>query len=766
MSIETISQQDLVALFEECLEPHLEFLPSILGGTRKDLVQAAIALASVLHQDRFDSQIIRLIVHNEYFHDCLQVLSARPKAAYLSVVLKSWDKFPIKNQSKLIPLLWKYGNKEEVTAFFMSRFANLDSTIRVTAMEALVRLGINEGRYFVFQRLMELTLPEQLDLLNVLFECDFELDFQTTKDVIQRFQDNSAVDIRAAYLRLLAKGDPELSLAQLTECLQRQPEMIISAAFDALIQLKLHEQIPEAFLQQYSSSKFYRLAMNVARIYGFRWQHSHDRDALAQGLRILSWLLNDDALDAKLAAIEGAHCFHEDPRVLEWIGSLLLSESDEELLKSAVEILKKHPASPAKKALLMKACERSIPALQQLALELLERHAESSMVPILLELIHKEKIRNPNVAFQAVSTLSYCILAKEEDEQKYFSLLSEDSSDMRRAVILGMQNWRSESSRRLLEREYQNCTGLNKSLAAFILFQKGVTYILDDLYDQLASDSSQDQKCSLLALSMIQRYLQDCPLVQISKDVLTNIELWHTQVASKKLEESVLKDFNIRILLPLRQLILSEKYQDAMQWIEKKAEDDAGWFLTLTRYWLMEKLEMPLEAEALLQITERAPDCILGHELLLSMYRNLRRKSEFVHHQLQLLEMKHRAYGQLLTCLNELPKETYETPMFLNIIKMIQTGGMPSDASMHQVLSSIYIKIKRYDFALEHLCYGYFANPSENWFLELASCFAKTGSRKEAKQVCKVAPKLGVSPAVRDKLEALESKISQDVGQE
>src|SRR5690606_14688880 len=125
--------------------------------------------------------------------------------------------------------------------------------------------------------------------------------------------------------------------------------------------------------------------------------------------------------------------------------------------------LKKHPASPAQKALLMKACERSIPALQQLALELLERHAESSMVPILLELIHKEKIRNPNVAFQAVSTLSYCILAKEEDEQKYFSLLSEDSSDMRRAVILGMQNWRSESSRRLLEREYQNCTGLNKS---------------------------------------------------------------------------------------------------------------------------------------------------------------------------------------------------------------------------------------------------------------------------------------------------------------
>ncbi len=761
---EKIGKEKIIQLLEESFGQHISFLDALLASPRKEIVQAALEVLQLIRKDGFDSQAIKLITVHEHFDEVLAIATLRPRKAYAPYLMKHWDDFPVRSQLKLMPALAKLGDPFEVSSFLVEKWNGMDPSIRVEAMATLLLTGDRETLDFVLQRMAAFPAEDELQVQGRFLRLGKEFDQRATTWFVEQFRTKEALDIRAGYLRLLALGEPDVGVQILIESLQRQPEIIVSAAFDALIHMNLQEQIPENLLELYSSSRFYRLAVNVARIYGIKFQKSQDRDALSRGMNIISWLLNDNTREARMAAIEGSRWFPGELRVVDWVGSLLLSTDDEEILEQAIAFLQDTPPTDALKQMLLKAFARGIPMLEQHSLRLLQRHADPDMSTMLLETVAKNRLTAPQVAAQAVSTLARCIVVAREGE--YFPLLKEEAPEILHAALEGMVHWRSENSRRVLEKEYQNYSGTSRAIAADVLFQKGVSYIPDDIHALLASDHPTEQRIGLVGLKRMLLHVRETPADALSADLISNIELWHVEAMRRRLEASVLEGFEPRRVLPLRLLLLQEKYEEALQYIERKQEEieEPCWYMNLGYQIVNEKLGRETEAEPLLQLIEKAPHHVSGHEFILNFYRRLRRRSEFVHHQLQLLEIKHNCYGQLLHGLNEMPKEEYESSFCLNLMKLIQSASLPSDISLHQVLSQAFLKLRQPELAYEHLVYGVFNIAQNQWYVDTVTCALKTGRPAIARQILKLAPKLGLPPATLSKLKTLQEKMDAAKG--
>ena len=77
-------------------------------------------------------------------------------------------------------------------------------------------------------------------------------------------------------------------------------------------------------------------------MYALNYITDKHKESLQIGIRILSFLMNEESKEAKLAAIKAAYNFDSDPRIVDWIGSMLISETDQEVCECAFKFLIKH----------------------------------------------------------------------------------------------------------------------------------------------------------------------------------------------------------------------------------------------------------------------------------------------------------------------------------------------------------------------------------------------------------------------------------------
>ena len=170
----------------------------------------------------------------------------------------------------------------------------------------------------------------------------------------------------------------KIAVPTIIDSLSNCPEALITEAIQALIRLRLHAQIPSSFLTQYSSSSHYGLSCAVAQVYALNYITDKDKESLQIGIRIISFLMNEESKEAKLAAIKAANNFDSDPRIVDWIGSMLISETDQEVCEYAFKFLIKHVNENVKQ-FFIKALDKDQSQLKVLALNGLARFEDSEL---------------------------------------------------------------------------------------------------------------------------------------------------------------------------------------------------------------------------------------------------------------------------------------------------------------------------------------------------------------------------------------------------
>ena len=113
--------------------------------------------------------------------------------------------------------------------------------------------------------------------------------------------------------------------------------------------------------------------------------------------------MNQNAKEAKLAAIQAAHSFDSDPRVIDWVGSLLISEVDPEVCENAYQFLIHHTSEKVKQFFI--AVEKGQSQLRVLALTGLEKFEDSDLFEFLSDQA-RNSIDDSEVAAAAIAAMS------------------------------------------------------------------------------------------------------------------------------------------------------------------------------------------------------------------------------------------------------------------------------------------------------------------------------------------------------------------------
>jgi hypothetical protein len=539
-------------------------------------------------------------------------------------------------------------------------------------------------------------------------------------------------------------------------------ESVICAGLDGLLRAKKFNLIPGKILQSHASSRFFPLAAKVAEAYSLLSREKPHKDYFNKGMMIISSLLNESSREAKLSAITGGEFFRSDGRMVDWIGSLLFSETESEVFDKIFDFLQKCDGNTLK-PLLVKACERNIPDLTVRALQVFEFLHFPELFDFLVELAHKQKHNHPLVAAAAVFAAAASIPEGREDD--FVKFLDDDSVDLQRAAILGLGRVSPGIACKALEQRYQNFSGISLTQTEFVLFQKGAPYILDDLLMMLSKDNHSEQKVAVQALTEIFKWLRTIDPEEIEQDVVNNIQVWCREAETRaKASQSFFDDFDLSLLYELRKLSLREDYELMREKAEALCNIHAdNFFLQVAVIYSNHCLSGEIVPETCFQVVSRADDFMLVYACLNKWYLRCKHKKEFLLNQLHIVEILHGYYGEILRLVNNIPRSDLEGPVFLNLLKIAQNASLPSDASLHTMFAQIMIKFRDYEKAFRQLLFGFFTNPGRNYMLELASAALKCGYLQKAAEICSLgAEEENLTDSQKEKFNRLNEKI-QDI---
>lgn len=748
--------QGVIEILHTILEGHFEFLPEILKSRKKDLVQAALELMALLRTQKFDKVLEDVSFLKEHFQPSLALIRSKPETRYSKLLLKNIFDFNRNQQEEILTSLLHFSNSSDISRYLMKNVGKFHEVLKPLVMQLLIDLGQKEGIQYVLELVPELETGAQVEVLSHLRLAEVKFNTDQTRLITARVRDLSNVEEKAANLALLSKADQSLAFPLIMEHLTRQAEIVACASFEALIDLGKYDQITSSLLEQYASSRHFQLAKNVAIVYSKKYKAQNDEEDLKRGLNVLSYLLNESSRDAQLAAIQAASSFVGEPRVIDWIGSLLLSESDDQILDLVLDFLGQHQTDEVKQ-LLVKAVGRDIELIKVRALKLLAPYEDSSLFSFYHETLGKEQ-ESPQICEAAIEAMSFAIPPEREEEYK--ALLVHENLEVQRAAILGLRNWFSDGLKNALERSYQDYAGMNRSLAAYILFRMGVPYILDDLYEMLSSEKPTEQKVSLVAVKMLYEYVKETPPERLSKEVLSNLEIWYREAEARFAKEDVLLDFDVSRVLSTRARVLNGEIDSVIEALEAQLEKQENFYLELALLYLKCKNREDIVPEQALKLISQASGCMISYQVLDQYYKTKKRKTEFLVNQLRMREAQHQYYAEILEILNGFSQEEMSSKVFVNLLKILQKGSLPANQELHHLFSQIYVKLKKYHKAYKHLTFCFLTNKENSYFVELASSCLKCGYWEKADQICIEGLKYcSKDEDIRSKLEALRKKI-------
>ena len=753
-----IATENQLDILINILEKHFNYFPSILKGSRKELIDATLRLIADMGLKRFDKFIESLEMFKIHFPGCLEVARSRPNQRTLKILLSHLDDFPQRDQIAIYSILPDFPFPDQITKFLIKKHPQIPKSLEKDVLTCLVRIGTEAGIHYCINRVMALDDELHLHILREIGQKDLSFDLDRTREFIQRFESLPNADIKAGYLILISRGHEEFGFPMLINCLSKHPEPIVDAAIGSLIRMERYEQISQSLLDLYSSSRCYGLSMNIGIIHGIRYRVNQDPLALSQGMKIISYLLNEDSREAQLAAIEVANYFASDLRVVNWISSLLLSENHPALLEKALCYLEENPGDSVKEALL-KAYDRDIPMIKLRTLEILASYEDQGLFDFYMEISEKEK-SNPALAAAALLTASRGVPKGKEDLIAPY--LKSEFNEIQSSAILAVLNCATQSLTGALERNYTHFTGKIRSLAALALFRLGVPYILDDLLAMLASEQSNDQKIAVEAIHEIFKYMQSTPVERISGEVLNLLEIYYRDSEFRDARESVLSLAEIPHILRIRELLLRGNAEEALQQLERiKTKDSQSFFLELAQLSILHQLGRDIEPEACLRLTNEDPGCILPYQILSNYLKKRKRKSEYLVNQLKLHEAIHNYNGDILRILGEFPMDEIGNHIYQKMMKIIASGGLPGNFETHQILHEIYWNRREYHRSFRHLCYGLFTMKQDEYLVDLINSAGKCGYLDRASAICEVSLKLNLKEDTAKKIARLLEGIEQ-----
>jgi hypothetical protein len=758
-----IQAESLLDILGTILHNHFGYLPSILKGSRKELVDSSLKLIAEIRLHRFDSYIESFEMFKVNFPGCLEVARNKPTKGILKVLLKNLSEFPVRDQLGIYSVLPEFPYPDEITNFLISRHASVEEVVEKDLLICLIQLGTKKGLNFCLERVLDLDKTVHCQILQSLLLKKSRFDRETTRVLVQRFNQSETPELKACYLSLASRGDEELIFSTLVKSLTKQPEPIVNAAIEALIELGRHEQLSVQILELYSNSRFYRLSMNVGKVYGIRFQKSQDSDALSQGMKILSYLLNEDSRDAQLAALEIAEYYVMDSRVLDWVSSLLLSESHAQLLDRVMSFLGANPGESVKQVL-KKAYDRELPNFKGRVLDILGSYEDLELFEFFMEVTKTEAaLEDPSLACKALISASKAVPEGQGDRIQTY--LSHEKPEIQAAAIECVRFYNGEGMRASLERNYTKYTGRNRTRAATVLFGLGVPYVLDDLLSMLASEQPQDQKIAIDALHQIYCFVRDTPLDFISREVIDLLEIAYRETESRLAKESLLTESEVSPFLQVRLWELEGKTEQALEFLNQpQFEDSESFFLDLGKIYFARKLGMDVEPEICLRLMNQDAGCLLPYEILGAQLREKKRKTEFLVNQVKLLEIVHHYNGEVLEMLGEFSQEEMNSALFKNLLKFCQTGGLPKNHTLHNILFQVHINLRHYHQAFRHMCYAFLTLESPNYLVEFATAAIKCGYLEKGSKICKEGIRLSPDTSIQEKLKLLEQKIRELTG--
>lgn len=753
--IQTANQLEIL---NNILQKHFSYFPPILKGSRKELVDSTLRLIADISLERFDKFIETPEMFKTHFPGCLEVARSRPKQKTLKILLQNLDDFPQKDQIAIYEILPTFPFPDQITKFLIKKHSRVPKPLEKDLLECLVKIGTEPGIQFCLDQVNSLDDDLHQHILEEIGRQEITFDLDTTREFIQRFERISNAKIQAGYLTLISRGHTEFGFPMLINCLSKQPEPVINAAIESLIRLERHEQITQNILDLYSSSRWYGLSMNIGIIHGIRYQSEQDSLDLTKGMQIISYLLNEDSNEAQLAAIEVAQYFSQDPRVIDWISSLLLSENYPPLLEKALFYLEDNPSESVKQALL-KAFDRDIPILKLRVLEILASYEDQNLFDFYLEITKKEK---SNSAFAATALLTASRAVPKGKEDAIASFLKSDSTELQFGAISAVLNCATPSLTSTLERNYTNYTGRNRSQAAQILFRLGVPYILDDLLAMLASEQAYDQKVAIEAIHEIYKFIQTTPIEKISNEVIALLEIHYRESEVKTIRESVLSLTEIPHILRIRELLLRGSAEEALQQLERiKNPESESFFLELAEVFISHQLGRDIEPEVCLKLTNEDPDCILPYQLLSNQLKVRKRTTEFLVNQLKLYEVVNQYNSEILKILGEFPMNEIGNTAYRKFMKIIVEGGLPVNTEAHQILYEVFWNRRQYHRSFRQLCYGFLTISRDEYLVDLVTSAGKCGYLDQASAICTTGLKLNLNQETTKKLTRLLEGIER-----
>lgn len=745
-----------INIFYAVIEPHLACLDDILNSTKPDLIELALELIGSLQIAKYDDCIRSKAFLKDNFRACIDFLKLKPNQKYLRILINNLSDFGHQQQSQILEILPLFNENRALTDHLIKHFDQFDQIQHLYILKAIATMLQIDGLTFVLNQLEKLSSQDQILLLEHLIHLQVKLDADQSRILISHYNSESEVHLKAAYLRSLRLVQEEVSIPLLLDNISKQPEVVMLAAAQTLIAMKKHAQIPVSFLTQYSSSLHYDLTCCVAQIYALLHYAHEDKETFKEGMNILSYLMNQDSKEAKLAAIEAAHHFITDARTQEWIGAMLFSENDIEICSRVVQLLDDYRTDNVKN-FLIKAVSRDQSEIKVLAINSLASFEDNSLLDLYQNEL-KKNISDANVVRALVHAISRTISADNVEIYKEF--LNHQIPEIQSAAIEGLSNFFSETLIQSLERIYQNLSGTSKATAACILFRAGVPYILDDLLQMIESPRSSDNKVGLQTLIGVVTYFHDTPEERFCQSLISILELYYREAEARIAREDVLLDFHAEHVLKIRYHFMAGDYKQCIGYIASLDDSTRkSFYISIAELWIQQLGNKDIDTDQCLRLVNQSADCFLGYEMLDKQYKKMKRRTEYLINQLRFLESRQKYYQEILALLETFSQEEVESPIFSNLLKVIRNGSLPLDHGIHHLFVQIYVKLRAYHKIFKHLTFGFLTMKQPNYIVELATSCMKCGYLEKTESICHAGLELETNEAARLKLKTLLKNI-------
>ncbi|MCO4781122.1 MAG: hypothetical protein KC646_02265 [Candidatus Cloacimonetes bacterium] len=753
-----MSSNKLLDLLEVILSPHFDFLPDLLKSPKKDLVHTSILLIANLKSTKYDELVVTESNIKEYFDSVIKVIQNKPSAYYAKVLTKQIFSLAMGQQIEVLSTFKHFGKPKEITQFLLKNQDKFETHVKKDMIATLGQLGDPEGLDFVIESLGNVNKEEEVFILDklILFTCEFSK--AQTQMLKTRFNECEGVDLKASYLRVMAQGDLDIAFPLIMSCLQKQADLVVNAAIQSLIFLKKEAQVADSLLETYADSNCFSLATTVAEVMAIRYENNKSNDDLQKGLKIISNLLNNSSFDARIMAVQGARLFSKDERMLDWISSLLLSETREDILTEVIRFLQGNQSEKVKN-ILMKACDRHIDFVTIQAIEQLATLEDASLFDFYNDLLNKNK-DNVEIVSVCIDAIAKSVPAGKED--LYQELLGDENVEIQRAALLGLEFWANSDLRSYVERNYQSYSGRNRAVAAYVLFLGGITYVLDDLRELIATESAVDQRVGIQAIRQIYDYVKFTPTDYVHPIIIENLEIWFRDHDFVSSSNGVIDDVLFEYMIKIRDLCLKKQWRKAHQFIGKLGEKYLrNFFIQMALVHIARQMEQDVDTEQCLRLIAQDETCMLTFEILSYQYKKAKKGDEFLLTKLHQQDVKYRYYRNFIEILTAMPKSMIQGPIFRKILKMIQDGTLPDTVRLHSLLSQVFIKLGDFKNAYKQLVFGFLTIENDSWYGDLVSTSLKLGELDKALEIIKASKGIVTDPKQQQRLDKVTTKIQE-----